>query len=155
MGGAGELAENPGSTTAPRAGNRRFVRRITQLRLVTGRSRLYVAQEHDADIGAELAIAANSADDYTTPRERAALAALADATLAREAAEADAKRWQEVATTRWLSLMETGAFAGRQLSEERRTLDEEYEAIHASLTWRVARQAQKLTNRFGSKPSAR
>jgi len=125
-----------------------------ELRLAIGRSRLYVALERDADVGAELAIAANSTDDYTTPKERAALAALADATLAREAAEADVRRWQEVATKRWLELMEAGAFAGRQLSEERRTLDAEYEAIHDSVTWRVARQAQKVGKRFGAKPSA-
>jgi hypothetical protein len=74
--------------------------------------------------------------------------------LAREAAEADVRRWQEVATKRWLELMEAGAFAGRQLSEERRTLDAEYEAIHDSVTWRVARQAQKVRKRFGAKPSA-
>jgi hypothetical protein len=126
-----------------------------QLCLMTGRSRIYQATERNADIGAQHRVAASSADDFTTPKERAALTALAEATLAREEAEADVRLWQDAATKRWLELMDEGAFVGRQLADERRTLDEEYVAIHHSLTWRVARELQRLRVRFGAKPSER
>jgi hypothetical protein len=119
--------------------------------LTNGASRFFVALEHDAEIGASLSVPANSSDNFTTLTQRDMAAALDEAIQSRDDALRESVRWQSVAIERWSDLMEAGAFAGQQLTDERRTLDEEYRAIHDSLTWRVARYLQRIRLRLTGK----
>ena len=119
--------------------------------LTNGASRFFVAVEHDAEIGASLSVPANSSDNFTTLAQRDMTAALEEAIRSRDVALLESVRWQSVAIERWSDLMEAEAFAGQQLTDERRALDEEYGAIHESLTWRVARHLQRIRLRLTGK----
>lgn len=103
--------------------------------LFDGLSRFYVAEEHREELQAKLSYPAGGLDDYTTPDFRRMEELLQDNQQLREANDHLAQlviRWRAASLDRWA--------AGTEVQERNNlvsALQEEIDAIHASVSWKV------------------
>jgi hypothetical protein len=112
-----------------------------RLALFDGRTRFYVASERDQAIGEKLAAPANTLDNFTTWRQRKAIAE-------RDEAVAQSVLWRSVALERWNDRMGESSEAAGRMAEQYARLHKEYEALLATVSWRVTKPLRAIHERF-------
>ena len=116
--------------------------------LFDGVVRYYVAEEHAARLGPQLAYPAGPRDSYTTPQERdlrqriedlerrsVALASSLDACIA------DASRWRAQALDRW-------SISSGGLADRVEMLERENNAFRRTVSWRLTRPLRAVRSMF-------
>jgi hypothetical protein len=104
--------------------------------------------EHDDEVGAALGAPGHFGDDVTTLRERQLEKERDEAVaLANDAIE-QSIHWRTVALDRWCDLMDEATLMTGRAAVEHRRLQEEVEALKATLSWRVTRPLRAMRERF-------
>jgi FkbM family methyltransferase len=115
--------------------------------LFDGLSRFYLAQEH-GELGAALSVPANIHDNFTKQQQRELEGRLKREGELRQAANRQTILWRTIALDRWSDLMEKSSAAAARVTLENQRLQAEYEAIHATLSWRITRPLRAVRERF-------